>query len=77
MNYASKRSPQAVYTIVERRDSARKLWVRIGTAYENRDGSLNVRLDALPLNGMVHIRELGQAEAAAESETAPAAEAQP
>ena len=48
---------KAVYTIVERKGSDRKLWVRIGTAFENRDGSKNVRLDALPVSGEIHIRD--------------------
>jgi hypothetical protein len=53
-----KRPPKAVYTIIERRESGRKHWVRIGAAFENRDGSYHVRLDALPTNGVMHIREL-------------------
>jgi hypothetical protein len=48
---------KAVYTIVERKGSDRKLWVRIGTAWENKDQSLNVVLDALPVNGQIHIRD--------------------
>ena len=42
------------YTIVERGD--KKYWVRCGAAFQNRDGSLNVRLDALPVNGQVQLR---------------------
>ncbi len=82
MNGNSKRPPLAVYTIIERRDNGRKHWVRIGAAFENRDGSFNVRLDALPLNGTVHIRELSASDSAYESgsaatsSTAPAMEAQ-
>jgi hypothetical protein len=74
MNQNSKRPPLAVYTIIERRESGRKHWVRIGAAFENRDGSLNVRLDALPLNGTVHIRELAQAESSLERSSATAME---
>lgn len=44
-----------VYTIVER--TGRSHWVRIGTAFVNRDQSLNVLLDAVPVNGQLHIRE--------------------
>lgn len=33
------------------------IWVRAGTAWVNRDGSLNVYLDVLPLDGKLHIRE--------------------
>ena len=32
-------------------------WVRAGTAFVNRDGSMNVYLDVLPLDGKLHIRE--------------------
>jgi hypothetical protein len=45
-----------VYTIVER-GPERRHWLRIGIAFVNRDGSLNVRLDAIPANGQLHIRE--------------------
>ena len=37
------------------RDRAR--WVRVGVAFPNRDGSLNVLLDALPLSGRLQIRD--------------------
>lgn len=32
-------------------------WVKAGTAFSNRDGSMNVYLDVLPLDGKLHIRE--------------------
>jgi hypothetical protein len=32
-------------------------WVRAGSAWLNRDGSINVYLDVLPLDGKLHIRE--------------------
>jgi len=43
------------WCIVEHKDEASK-WVRCGTGRMNRDGSVNVRLDALPLTGELHIR---------------------
>jgi len=49
-----------VYTIVEGgREGTKKddYWVRIGVAFENRDGSINVKLNALPVNGTLHIRD--------------------
>jgi len=52
------RQPLVVYTIVEREKDKKKLWVRIGSAFRNRDGSLNAMLDAVPTNGSLHIREL-------------------
>lgn len=51
------RIPLEVYTIVERERDKKSFWVRIGAAFRNRDGSLNVRLDAVPVNGTMHIRE--------------------
>lgn len=45
------------YCIVEREDAA-PTWIRCGNARVNRDGSVNVRLDALPMNGELHLRPL-------------------
>ena len=45
------------YTVVEREKDGRQFWVRVGAAFVNRDGSLNVRLDAMPVNGKLQIRE--------------------
>lgn len=47
---------KAVYTIADR-GNGRRYWLRIGTAFVNRDESLNVRLDAVPVNGQIHIRD--------------------
>lgn len=33
-------------------------WMRLGSAYDNKDGSQNMYLDALPVNGKLHVREL-------------------
>jgi hypothetical protein len=44
-----------VYTINERGDKT--FWTRIGVAYTNRDGSLNVKLDAIPVNGTMQLRD--------------------
>ena len=43
-----------VFTIVER--NGKSYWVRIGTAFTNKDGSETVYLDALPVNGRMQIR---------------------
>ena len=32
-------------------------WNRIGVAFVNRDGSLNVKLDAFPVNGELQLRD--------------------
>lgn len=45
-----------VFCIVEGKDD-KSFWTKIGTAFENKDGSLSVLLNCLPLNGKLHIRE--------------------
>ncbi|HMR05273.1 MAG TPA: hypothetical protein PKA88_05835 [Polyangiaceae bacterium] len=44
-----------VYVINER--DGRNYWNRVGVAFVNRDGSLNVKLDAIPVNGEMQIRD--------------------
>ena len=46
---------KVVYAVIER--GPKKHWLRIGIAFVNKDGSLNVRLDAVPLTGQLHIRD--------------------
>jgi len=43
------------YAITERNE--RQFWNRIGVAFINKDGSLNVKLDALPIGGTLQIRD--------------------
>lgn len=45
-----------VYVITKGRDD-KSYWTRIGVAFVNRDGSLNVKLEAFPVNGELHIRD--------------------
>jgi hypothetical protein len=51
------------YTVVQREKDGRRFWVRVGAAFVNRDGSLNIRLDAMPVNGMLQIRDYQAREA--------------
>jgi hypothetical protein len=44
-----------VYTITERGEKS--FWHRIGIGYVNRDGSINIKLDAVPVNGTMHVRD--------------------
>ena len=44
-----------VYTVVK--NGEKSYWNRIGSAFLNRDGSLNVKLTALPVNGELNIRD--------------------
>lgn len=46
---------KSVYTIVDR--GGKSFWVRIGVGYTNRDGSLNLKLDAIPVNATLHVRD--------------------
>ncbi len=49
-----------VYTISERgagEDEAKDRWTRVGIGFVNRDNSINVILDATPVNGRLHIRD--------------------
>jgi hypothetical protein len=46
---------KVVYTVVERGE--KRFWLRVGTAFVNRDQSINVKLDAAPTNGTLQIRE--------------------
>jgi hypothetical protein len=41
----------------ERDGKTTAIWVRAGSAWVNRDGSFNVYLDVLPLDGKLHVRE--------------------
>lgn len=49
------RQYKIVYNVVERGD--RNYWTRVGAAFTNRDGSLSVRLDAIPLSGNLQVRD--------------------
>jgi hypothetical protein len=44
-----------VYVITER--SGKSYWNRIGVAFVNKDGSINVRLEAAPISGEMQIRD--------------------
>lgn len=49
---------KAVFTVVPSERLNRPLYRRIGTAFVNHDASLNVVLDALPMSGRLHIRDI-------------------
>jgi hypothetical protein len=57
-----------VYAIYESKNDGRDRarWVRVGVAFPNRDGSLNVLLDALPLSGRLQIRDRVESQATKE-----------
>lgn len=51
---------KAVYTIKSRGEGKKDFWLQIGVAFVNSDGSLNVKLDALPVDGAMHIRDVSE-----------------
>jgi hypothetical protein len=51
---------KVVWTIVERTGAGgvtKSFWTRVGVAFVNRDGSLTVNLDAIPISGKLQVRE--------------------
>jgi hypothetical protein len=46
-----------VFTLRVNDKTKTTVWIRVGKAAVNQDGSINVYLDALPLDGTLHIRE--------------------
>ncbi len=48
--------PKDAFQISESKDG-KSYWTRIGMAFVNKDGSMNVYLDALPLDGKLQIRD--------------------
>src|SRR5262245_34810331 len=50
------RRPRAVYAVVPKPEG-KDVWLRVGSAFENRDGSVSVLLDAVPVGGKLQIRD--------------------
>lgn len=49
-----------VFTIQEGKGKEGKdksIWIKVGSAFENKDGSMNIYLNALPVNGKLQVRE--------------------
>lgn len=63
MENNSKR-PRAVYAVVPKQEG-KDVWLRVGSAFENRDNSITVLLDAVPMGGKLQIREYQPRDAAA------------
>jgi hypothetical protein len=59
-----RKNMKIVYVITSRENAPRdeagrpkKYWNRIGVAFVNSDGSINVKLEALPVSGELQIRD--------------------
>jgi len=53
--------PKDAFTIVEGKDGKYR-WFKIGAAFVNGDGSINVLLHAFPCDGKIQIREQRKAQ---------------
>lgn len=52
----SENVPKDVFNIVEGKDGKSR-WIKIGSAFVNKDGSINAILDVYPRDGKLQIRE--------------------
>lgn len=50
-----KSEHKGVFAVTER--DGKSFWTRVGVCLPNRDGSMNILLDALPTNAKLQIRE--------------------
>jgi len=64
MEIPTAKEKKSVYTITER--DGRTYWTRIGVGFVNRDGSITLKLEALPTNGTLQVREWESPEQRAE-----------
>ena len=46
-----------VFVIKETADKGFTQWIKVGVGFINQDGSINVILDSVPLNGKLQIRD--------------------
>jgi hypothetical protein len=53
---AQARQMKTVYTVVNRGEG-KSFWTKVGVGFVNRDGSWNLRLDAIPTNGTLQVRD--------------------
>ena len=61
---ANAQSMKAVFTVVDR-GAGRSYWTRVGIGFVNRDGSITLKLDAIPVNGTLQVRDWESREDAA------------
>ena len=50
-----KKNNKVVFALTER--DGKTHWTRVGVAWPNRDGSLTLQLDAIPVSGKLQVRE--------------------
>lgn len=47
----------AIQDVKQEGKDRKSFWTKVGSAFANKDGSINVYLNALPINGKLQIRE--------------------
>jgi len=45
-----------VFNVRDRGEGKKSSWTEIGVGFENKDGSLNLMLDAVPISGKIQVR---------------------
>ena len=56
MDEQVNKTMKVVWTVVDR-GQGKSFWTRVGVGFVNRDGSLTLRLDAIPMSGTLQVRE--------------------
>jgi hypothetical protein len=51
--------------------NGKTFWIRVGNAFVNRDGSINIYLNAYPMSGKLQLRALDERPSAHEGDGAP------
>ncbi len=53
----NRKSYKQVFMVEKSEDGGRSFWTKIGVAFVNKDNSLTVELNAVPLSGRLQIRD--------------------
>jgi hypothetical protein len=53
---SAPKKPWIAYNVIDKPGLTNRIWMRVGMAWLNRDGSINVILDALPVGGRIQLR---------------------
>jgi hypothetical protein len=56
MDEQTSKTMKVVWTVVDR-GQGKSFWTRVGVGFVNRDGSITLRLDAIPISGTLQVRE--------------------
>lgn len=67
---------KVVYTVVER-SPGKSFWTRVGVGFVNRDGSMNLKLDAIPVNGTLQVRDWDERDGASRTQGPPGPSSMP